>query len=66
MPEFSYRDRTIVMQEADLWTVFQILAEASKLDSGFQKQITELRDAAKALAREMGDYNDQFETGDDD
>jgi hypothetical protein len=65
MPEFTYRDRTIVMQESDLWTIHGILVEASKLDSSFQKKIIELREAAKILASELRDYNDQFESDDE-
>jgi len=66
MPEFSNRDRLCIMAEQTMWTVSNLLGEESRsLDNEFGRKIGELHKQASVIAKELRDYNDQFENEDD-
>lgn len=66
MPEYTNRDKLIVMQEQSMWTVENILREeATLLDHAWKARIGKLAEEARQIARELRDYNDQFEIEED-
>ena len=63
MPEFTHRDRLVLNCEQALWTVTAILQEECKAlgDTTFGEELEALRKRANDLAKELQQYNDQFE-----
>lgn len=62
MPQFTNRDRMIVQQEQSLWNASQILlGEAESIETCWQERLRKLADETTAIAREIRDYNNQFE-----
>lgn len=61
MTEFSYEMRQTVMQEAILWAVFHMLQGEADTENCWQSRIRVLSEEAGKIARELRDFNDQFE-----
>lgn len=61
MPEFTYDDRNMLDAESRLWCVIEIMRPIQA--GAFTERSDELRESIVKLARELQDYNDQFEHG---
>jgi hypothetical protein len=61
MSEFSYETRQTVMQEAIMWAVLQMLKDESDVENCWQSRIRALAEEVGKIARELRDFNDQFE-----
>jgi len=62
----SYEQRQLMMMEADLWcanAIFQNIRLSP--ECGFRTRALEIADQVLSLARELREYNDQFEEGDE-
>lgn len=67
MPKFTNRDRMCIMQEQAMWSIADSLKSASdSVDNAWSERIEALQDQAVVIARELREYNDQFEVGDDE
>lgn len=62
VPEFTNADRMMIDAEARLWCVAKLLDDQQA--GAWETRINEVRNRAIDLAREMRQYNDQFETED--
>lgn len=62
MPEYTHADRCMIEAETMLWIVVDVLS-IHEHSGAFADRIRDLQKQAEALAREMRDYNDQFEEG---
>lgn len=59
MPQFTNDDRQMMSAESTLWNIVTLLDDVNAGD--FSKRVQELMRDAATLARELRDYNDQFE-----
>lgn len=60
MPEFTHEDRRMIEIENTVWNVVATLYPIAEAGA-WTKKIKSLHDEAVAIARELRDYNDQFE-----
>lgn len=63
MPQFTDDDRSMLFAESTLWNVVMLLDDVSAGD--FSKKVQDLKRDSEILARELRDYNDQFEECDE-
>ena len=60
MPEYTNNDRQMIEAEQILWSVQELL-NISQSCGAWQERIKQLRDQCQVIARELREYNDQFE-----
>ena len=56
----------MIMAQQSMWTVVENLKAEANSDHGFTKDIKAVFNSALKLARQLRDYNDQFETVEDE
>lgn len=64
MPQFGHLDRCMVEAEQTLWIAREILSRIEH-SGAFSDRIDAVRKQVEQLARELRDYNDQFESEDE-
>ena len=63
MPEWDYSDRVAIRQEEVLWIVRLLLLNVNDDDeTAWTKRIDDIKDLVEKLAKEIEEYNGQFET----
>lgn len=64
MPEYTHAHKLLIMAEQAMWNVVEILNDQQRTceSNEFFSKMSVLEGQARALARELRDYNDQFET----
>lgn len=65
MPQFSHEDRQMVELEQVLWNVHILLTHIQN-GGCWRKRIDEVQIQVELLAREVRDYNDQFDRDEDE
>lgn len=66
MFQMSHCDREAVMCEGALWAAAEALRNTDRTYIGeFAPRLESIIESIQTLARELRDYNDQFETEDD-
>lgn len=65
MPEYNHLDRCMIEFETCLWNANECLSMVEHAGS-FSDKLHAVRKQVEALAREVRDYNDQFETTGDE
>lgn len=65
MPEYTAEDRKMLAAEEVLWSV-QVLLEGIEGGGEWNDRIANLSAKVSVIARELRDYNGQFETGPDE
>jgi hypothetical protein len=63
MPQFTNEDRELLDTESKLWVVTSLLRECNA--GAFGSKVETLMYSSLELAREIREYNDQFEQEDD-
>ena len=63
MPQFTNTDKNMIFAECVMWSIVDLLDDVSA--GAFAKRVQELMRDAEILARELRDYNDQFEVSDE-
>ena len=62
MPSYSYEDKLMIMQEQSLWTCVELLKnELSAMDNAWSDRLKALHDEALKIAKELQQYNEQWE-----
>ena len=62
MPEFTNSDRNVIGLEEKLWVAVEMLKDHGVNRNAWGLRIEDLRTEMCKIAREIRDYNDQFET----
>lgn len=61
MPQYTHLDRCMIEAEAMLWVVAHALG-VREHSGMFADRINKIQQDVEQLAKEMAEYNDQFET----
>jgi hypothetical protein len=65
MPQFTHADRNMIEAEMCVWNAAEVLSNIEQ-SGEFRNRIQACRSDLEKIAREMREYNDQFEEEDDE